>query len=76
MDNKDKMIPLLDNAAGRVLNGTTFGIAVVEVVREPDGNFGLTVSWHGPHLNLLAGATRLEYGLQRGLDQFAPIEKT
>ena len=71
----ERLVSMLQKAADSISSGQCFGLAIIRVIKLPGGDWGLEIDYQGPHLNLMAGAARLQHGLNIGIDQFHPIEK-
>lgn len=71
----ERLAVILKKVAENISTERCFGLAVIQVIALPGGDWGLEIEYQGPHLNLMAGAARLQHGLNLGIDQFHPIEK-
>lgn len=73
MPNHD-LIAVLQQAADNVGDGKTFGLAVIQITKAPDGGWGVITTYQGPLLNLIAGTTKLTHDLNVTLNAYQAKE--
>lgn len=66
-----RLMEMLEKAHSNVSAGKTIGLAIIEILKAPNGDWSINCTYQGQQLCLMAGTTRLAHGLNLGLDQLS-----